>query len=114
MLKTQAKAQSNNPDPCGKKGEQRPPPCPPLQQHGIEPDAPRAALRPGERGWGSPPQPEQRPKERRGPQIAGLARRKAAILEPHQDRAGTTTREHCGVPRKPQPSPWMRAPHPPP
>ena len=38
----------------------------------------------------------------------------AEILEPHRGRVGTTSGEHCGVPRTPQPSPRMRTTHPPP
>ena len=64
--RTQSQGRSNNLGPCSAKGGQRPPPCPP--PHEIEPGAPRAALLPGERGWASPPQPEQCQTVRKDPQ----------------------------------------------
>ena len=50
----QPKGRSSSHDPDGERGEQRPPPCPPPQPHGIESDAPGEALPHGERGWAHP------------------------------------------------------------
>ena len=87
MLRTQSQGRSNNFDPCGAKGGQRPPPCPPPQPLKIVPGAPHAALRPGERGWAHPQQPEQCQTEHKGPQNHRPCEVQAVILEPNRGRA---------------------------